>query len=335
MDRRYQVFVSSTYEDLQEERREVMQALLTLDCMPTGMELFPAADDDSWSLIQRFIEGCDYYIVIVGGRYGSKGPGGKSYTEMEYDYAVEARLPVLAFLHGDPGSIQVNKAEGTDDGRAALKAFREKIEAARHAKYWTSAKELAGTVGLSLGALMRTKPRIGWVRANLVPDEGTSQEILRLRREIEALQAKIAEMDVSAPLGTEDLSQGDEEAIVHYRYENDRGYYEGSEALSWNALLSILGPILIGGASEEELKDKLEEALTNRYRDRHNAVIYRVNARDEDFQRVKIQLRALGLIREAKGQERSAQRAGKRWDLTPHGDRVMTQVAAVRSSAKA
>lgn len=82
-----------------------MQALLSLDCIPTGMELFPAADDDSWELIKRFIAGCDYYIVIVGGRYGSVGVGRKTYTEMEYDYAVEAGLPVLAFLHGDPGKI--------------------------------------------------------------------------------------------------------------------------------------------------------------------------------------------------------------------------------------
>ncbi|HTW67536.1 MAG TPA: DUF4062 domain-containing protein [Bryobacteraceae bacterium] len=98
MEKRYQV---STFEDLQDERREVMQALLSLDCIPTGMELFPAADDDSWELIKRFIAGCDYYVVIVGGRYGSVGPDGKSYTEMEYDYAVDAGLPVLAFLHKD------------------------------------------------------------------------------------------------------------------------------------------------------------------------------------------------------------------------------------------
>ncbi|HEX4136006.1 MAG TPA: DUF4062 domain-containing protein [Bryobacteraceae bacterium] len=51
MQKRYQVFVSSTYEDLHEERREVMQALLALNCIPTGMELFPAADDDSWTHI--------------------------------------------------------------------------------------------------------------------------------------------------------------------------------------------------------------------------------------------------------------------------------------------
>ena len=93
MDKRYQVFVSSTYEDLNAERQEVMQALLELDCMPAGMELFPAANDDQWTLIKRVIDDCDYYIVIIGGRYGSIGPEGISYTQMEYAYAVsQARI---------------------------------------------------------------------------------------------------------------------------------------------------------------------------------------------------------------------------------------------------
>lgn len=70
MEKRYQVFVSSTYEDLQEERREVMQALLELDCIPAGMELFPASSENQWSLIKRVIDDCDYYLLIIAGRYG-------------------------------------------------------------------------------------------------------------------------------------------------------------------------------------------------------------------------------------------------------------------------
>lgn len=73
METRYQVFVSSTYEDLKAERQEVMHALLELDCIPAGMELFPAANEDQWSLIKKVIKECDYYIVISAGRYGS-GP---------------------------------------------------------------------------------------------------------------------------------------------------------------------------------------------------------------------------------------------------------------------
>ena len=146
MDKRYQVFVSSTFKDLQDERREVMQALLSLDCIPTGMELFPAADDDSWELIKRFIAGCDYYIVIVGGRYGSEG-NGKSYTEMEYDYAVEAVPASFRVSARSPGNIAANKTEATDEGKAALRSFREKIEAARSTRTVGDLLEGASWVG--------------------------------------------------------------------------------------------------------------------------------------------------------------------------------------------
>lgn len=71
MDTRYQVFVSSTFRDLQDERREVMQALLEMDCIPAGMEMFPAADEQAWQLITGVIDQSDYYALIVGGRYGS------------------------------------------------------------------------------------------------------------------------------------------------------------------------------------------------------------------------------------------------------------------------
>jgi hypothetical protein len=71
MDKRYQIFVSSTFADLQEERQAVMQALLSLEHFPAGMEAFPASDDDAWTLIQGVIDDSDYYVLVIGGRYGS------------------------------------------------------------------------------------------------------------------------------------------------------------------------------------------------------------------------------------------------------------------------
>lgn len=125
MDKRYQVFVSSIYADLQEERQEVMQALLELDCIPAGMELFPAANEDQWTLIKNVIDDCDYYMVILAGRYGSIGPDGSSYTEMEYRYALETAKPVLGFVHRNPGSLQANRCEATDEGKGKLVTFRQ------------------------------------------------------------------------------------------------------------------------------------------------------------------------------------------------------------------
>lgn len=106
---RYQVFVSSTFEDLREERQQATQSILEAGCFPSGMELFPASDETQWELIKRVIEESDYYIVIVAGRYGNIGPDGFSYTEMEYDYAVEKGIPALGFVRNDVGDISFDR----------------------------------------------------------------------------------------------------------------------------------------------------------------------------------------------------------------------------------
>ena len=65
MKKRYQVFVSSTYEDLREERASAIFSLLKLGCIPTGMELFPSANDEVWDVIKQTIDASDYYVLII------------------------------------------------------------------------------------------------------------------------------------------------------------------------------------------------------------------------------------------------------------------------------
>ena len=84
---------------------------MEMDCIPAGMELFPAADEEQWEFIKRVIDDCDYYILIIGGRYGSTTAAGISYTEKEYDYAIENDLKVLAFIHEKPDDIPVGKSD--------------------------------------------------------------------------------------------------------------------------------------------------------------------------------------------------------------------------------
>ena len=96
MDKRYQVFISSTFRDLRDERQAVLKAILEIDHMPAGMELFPASDDAAWQLIKDVIDASDYYVLIVGGRYGSLDDTGIGYTEKEYDYAIASGKPGLS-----------------------------------------------------------------------------------------------------------------------------------------------------------------------------------------------------------------------------------------------
>jgi len=166
LEKRYQVFVSSTYADLKEERQRVIQTLMELDCIPAGMELFPAADEEQFEFIKRIINDCDYYLVIVGGRYGSITPEGISYTEQEYDYALSRGLKVVALLHEDPDLIPFGKSEQDPEFRARLQSFREKLAAARLVRFWKTADQLPGIVSLSMSKTIKMFPAVGWVRAD-------------------------------------------------------------------------------------------------------------------------------------------------------------------------
>ncbi len=134
MDIKHQIFVSSTYKDLVEERKEVIHALLELDCIPAGMELFPATDEDAWSLIKEIIDDCDYYILILGGKYGSLNSDGIGFTELEYDYAVESKKPILAFLHENIDDLPSSKVEKSEIAQNRLNSFREKAQK-KHCKF--------------------------------------------------------------------------------------------------------------------------------------------------------------------------------------------------------
>src|SRR5437762_6941791 len=101
---------------------------MEMDCIPSGMELFPAADEEQWHFIQRVIDDCDYYLLIIGGRYGSTTPEGVSYTEKEYDYAVKKGLKVIALLHEKPDEIPVGRSDIDPAPRARLQAFRDKVK---------------------------------------------------------------------------------------------------------------------------------------------------------------------------------------------------------------
>ena len=77
------------------------QAILDLDHIPSGMEAFPAIDMEQFEYIKKVIDECDYYLLIVGARYGSTDEEGVSFTEREFDYARSVGKMVIALLHND------------------------------------------------------------------------------------------------------------------------------------------------------------------------------------------------------------------------------------------
>lgn len=99
MNKKLQVFVSSTYTDLIEERQAAVEAILDAGHIPAGMELFKAGNESQLKTIYKWIDQSDVYMLILGGRYGSiENKTGKSYTQLEYEYALSKGIPVFAVV---------------------------------------------------------------------------------------------------------------------------------------------------------------------------------------------------------------------------------------------
>ncbi|MFG6447365.1 DUF4062 domain-containing protein [Roseateles sp. BYS180W] len=345
MEKRYQVFVSSTFSDLQTERQEVIQALLELECIPAGMEMFPAADEDQWTLIKKVIDDCDYYMVILAGRYGSIGPDGLSYTEMEYRYALESGKPILGFVHKTPGELAANRSETTEAGKQKLEAFRELVQK-KMCRFWETPADLGSQVSRSLVKLIKTSPGIGWVRGDLVPDESATEEILNLKRQVEELQAALQASQTTGPEGTSTLAQGEDsyEAGFSFVASRDEWTHHGTRfeskiSISWKTIFGALSPHMIDECSEANLaratNDLIAALAPQQLQNEKNLKglnLLNFKIMSGDFQTIKIQLRALGLITKST-KSRSVKDTATYWTLTPYGDNVMTRLRAIKKPA--
>ena len=162
MEVKYQIFISSTYIDLKDERDQAIKAVLEMGHFPVGMEMFSAGDEEQWKYIAKRIDESDYYVVIVAHRYGSLA-GKISFTEKEYDYADKQGIPILGFIIDGSAKWPADKMDKESSQVLALNDFKKKIKKRAH-KLWKSSDDLFGQVGISLGNQIKQKPRIGWIR---------------------------------------------------------------------------------------------------------------------------------------------------------------------------
>ncbi len=179
MSKKYQIFISSTYQDLKDEREQVIKAVLEMGHIPVGMEMFSAADEEQWKIIARQIDEIDYYAIIVAHRYGSVTAEGISFTEKEYDYAVAKGVPVLGFVIDDSSPWPKDKHEEETKKQKRLVEFKKKIMS-RLIQFWKSKEDLHGKFSISLMKAITANPRIGWVRSSEITGPEVTNELTRL-----------------------------------------------------------------------------------------------------------------------------------------------------------
>ena len=328
---RYQVFVSSTYTDLKEERAEVLQAIWELDCIPTGMEAFVASNESQWEVIKRVINECDYYVLIIGGRYGSLTEEGISYTEKEYRYARELGIPVLAFVHSKPDEIPSGKSEKSTELCEKLEQFRSEVMSAHPVRSWSTASELGGVVSRSLVRETKINPRAGWVRNDEASPVALLEQINKLSQENRRLK-EAAEVEEELD---SDLEQGSDRIEIN-GYEPMKPAAGGGivrkewkASASWDDIFKDIGPALINEASESTLQDLIARfagwaEFPEGFKSAGDPEIT-----PETWNEIVVQFRALGLL--DKGvKKRGVNDTNSYWRITSKGERYLVGLLARR-----
>ena len=190
VQKKYQIFVSSTFDDLKEAREKVLQGILKMQHIPVGMEMFAADGRDQWETIRKFIDECDYYIVIIGHRYGTLSKENISYTEKEYWYAKKKKIPVMAFIQTDDVSLKISVLEMDKNKQEMLQKFKEEVKGGL-CDFWGNSDELVANVVTALNRAFHDQPRRGWIRPKEQEIKEQENIIKELRKENQELNKRI------------------------------------------------------------------------------------------------------------------------------------------------
>lgn len=202
--KKLQIFISSTYLDLVEERQAAVAAILKSGHIPAGMELFTAGNESQWETITRWIDESDIYMLILGGRYGSTHKEtGCGYTEMEYDYAVSKDKPFFAVVMDDKALDERVKKLGKDvlelKHPEKLQLFREKV-LSKISTFFSDSKDIRLAIHETIPTLENRHTLSGWISGKEFNDTKplidelakVSDENRNLKKEIDTLKKKIS-----------------------------------------------------------------------------------------------------------------------------------------------
>ncbi len=343
--KRYQIFVSSTYEDLTVERQQVAQAILELEHFPAGMEIFPASNETQWELIKKFIAESDYFVVVLAGRHGSTDASGVSYTERESDYAQELDIPILGFLRKNVDTLPANKVDRDKKAIARLESFRKKIQT-KHCRMWDSPEELGLVVSKSILYVTKMQARTGWVRADLAKSVEDYEKINEIRNRLgsiekdnEMLRSEKADLEEiirnsvlpETELAPELLAQGEDEfEITCFFTGKDKKRKNRKLKFSWDKIFQAIGPSMFGYLKAKnqynntyDFEANLEELIRTDIVD--DAESRKIEIPSAEIETIILQFKQLGYI-----MLQTNDKDFTGWTLTPKGESQLTRLKTIR-----
>ncbi|WP_329343991.1 DUF4062 domain-containing protein [Streptomyces sp. NBC_00663] len=154
------MYISSTFQDLQEARRQVSQTIRRMQHTDVAMEYYGAEDVRPLDKCLADVDACDLYICVVAWRYGFVPDGEtRSITELEYARAVASDKPRLLFLLSEEAPWPMNRAERSPEAMGRLAEFRSTLERDRICDKFMDEVDLSKKVGEAIHRWERQQGR--------------------------------------------------------------------------------------------------------------------------------------------------------------------------------
>lgn len=168
--KKFQIFISSTYKDLIDERQMAVQAIVKMGHIPAGMELFKAGASQ-WQTITKWIDESDIYVLILGGKYGSINPNeGKAYTHLEYEYALSTGMPVFALVLSEK-FLESKKEESSEEEvyeKENIEKYNEfkKLVLSKIVKFVDDIKDIHIEIQDNITSIAQERKLVGWSKGD-------------------------------------------------------------------------------------------------------------------------------------------------------------------------
>lgn len=300
MKKKLQIFISSTFIDLQEERQAAVEAILSSNNIPAGMELFQAGNNSQLETIKKWINESDIYMLILGGRYGSIEPVSmKSYTQLEYEYASSTGIPVFTVILSDEFLKEKAKHSRNiyeSQNKYGYTQFKELVMK-KTIKTVHDCKDIKMAIYESISALKeeRGSDFEGWTRG--INDSDYAQLLeqnAKLLQEIKELKEQLnAKPPAQKTNDSIKMSLESKYIIRIHGIKKSSGEQHSSQIeMTLLDIFTNLAPLIMSVKDTAILKLNFETKLLNKYFQNYRSLILE----DEHFQNIKMQMYAMQLV---------------------------------------
>lgn len=324
LDKRYQVFISTSGAEMQPERMVLAQTLVGMGFFSWGLEQRTPL---STAFARRQIDDCDYVAVLLGSAYGEQSVSGVGYMHLEYIYAVTKQKPIIVFMHDEPAAREAALHDDKPELRDKFQEFRKLLQNEVDQVFtYRSLRDLEMAVRFNLPQMLERYPVLGWVRPQNT--QVLQDEIDKLKNKLEQLETESGKREVDPFLSLPKVSMHEFFSFEYRMHAYQDGNFKElkiQKKMTWAQLLSVLGSTFVHPTPEEFFSKRMNEYLNETGLQDARMEMPRAHA----VARAQVNIRALHSIKMQMRQNEWIIQSGRDdrqrmlWQVTPKAQKLM------------